>query len=234
MNATSTFRAECELAAVGTRPVGDDLAFLDAFADSDDRPLVDTGVLVRTLEFDQRIDVGRHLTRDRAVDLMVGLDDDAFGIDEIDDAVAFCDDDRARIACGDLFHSGTDIRRFGTKKRNRLTLHVRTHQGPVGVVVLEERDQRCGDRNELFRRNVHILDVRTVGRNEFALLPGGVSLVDEIAFFIELDVRLADDPFVLFPRGLIERKRFEFGLFPSLLSFALAASTSSSGTCHPV
>ena len=91
---------------------------------------------------------------------MVGLDDDAFGVDVIDNAVAFCDDHRTRIARGDLFHTGSDIRRLGTKKRNRLTLHVRTHQSTVSVVVLEERDQRCGDRNELFRRNVHVLDVR--------------------------------------------------------------------------
>ena len=61
--------AERQFAAIGTRTVGNDLAFLDTLADLDDRTLVDTGVLVRTLELDQRVDVRRHLARDRAVDL---------------------------------------------------------------------------------------------------------------------------------------------------------------------
>ena len=99
-------------------------------------------------------------------------------------------------------------------KRHRLTLHVRTHQRAVGVVVFEERDQRRGDRNELFRRDVHVLDVlrgrRVINSPAFAR---GVSLVDDVAVFIELDVGLTDDVFVLFPRGQIERPRLELGLF---------------------
>ena len=43
-------------------------------------------------------------------------------------------------------------------KRNRLALHVRTHQGPVCIVVLKERNECRGDRNDLLRRNVHHLD----------------------------------------------------------------------------
>ena len=72
------------------------------------------------------------------------------------------------------------------------------------------------------------------GENELTALSGGVTLVDDVALFVELDVRLADDVFVLFPRGQVERKRLEFGLLPPLSpSFLFAFSTSSSGTCSP-
>ena len=59
-----------------------------------------------------------------------------------------------------LFHPGADQRRLGLQKRHRLTLHVRAHQRPVGVVVLEERNQRRGHRNQLLGRDVHQLDNR--------------------------------------------------------------------------
>ena len=43
--------------------------------------------------------------------------------------------------------------------RHSLTLHVRTHQRTVGVIVLQERNQRRGNRNDLLRRHVHQGDV---------------------------------------------------------------------------
>src|SRR4030095_11470840 len=209
--------AECELAAIRTRPAGNDLAFFYGLTDGHDRTLVDTRVLVRPLELNQRIDVRRNLTRDRSVDAVVGLDDDAFGVDVVNDAVSFRDDDRARVTSRDLLHTGSDVRRFGTQKRNRLALHVRTHQRTVRVVVLEERDQRCRNGNQLFRADIHVLDVGTTSRDEFTLLPGGVPLVHEISFLVELDVRLADDPLVLFPSGQIERIRLEFSFLAAFL-----------------
>ena len=44
--------------------------------------------------------------------IVIGLDDDAFGVDLIDDAVAARDHHRARIARRHLFHTGADKRRF--------------------------------------------------------------------------------------------------------------------------
>jgi hypothetical protein len=45
------------------------------------------------------------------------------------------------------------------QQRHRLPLHVRAHQGAVGVVVLEERNQRSGDANGLLRRDVDVADL---------------------------------------------------------------------------
>ena len=44
-------------------------------------------------------------------------------------------------------------------QRHGLLLHVGAHERPVGVVVLEERDQGRADRDDLLRRHVHELDL---------------------------------------------------------------------------
>ena len=52
-----------------------------------------------------------------------------------------------------------DARGLGAEERHGLALHVRAHQGAVGVVVLEERDQGGGQRDELLRRDVDVVDL---------------------------------------------------------------------------
>src|SRR6185369_5465088 len=75
---------EGELAHVGGRAVGDDVAGEDAVAVDDDRPLIDAGVLVRALVLDQVVDVDARIA---AVGVrLVDLDDDALGVDLLDDA----------------------------------------------------------------------------------------------------------------------------------------------------
>ena len=58
--------AERELAELGRRTVGDDVALLDRVADLHQRTLVDAGVLVRALELHQPVDVDARLRRDRS------------------------------------------------------------------------------------------------------------------------------------------------------------------------
>ena len=103
--------------------------------------------------------------------------DDALGVDRIDDAVALGQNHSAGIASGDAFHSGADDRSFGAQQRNRLALHVRAHQCAVGVVVLEERNQRCGHRNQLLRADVDVVDFVAADQHEVAGLAG----VDQVA-----------------------------------------------------
>ena len=151
-------RPEGQFAAVGARAVGQHLALTDAIAHADQRLLVDAGVLVGALELGERVDVGADFAAEHAG--VVGLDahDDAFGVDLIDDAFAAADDHRAGIARGDALHAGADQRRFAVNQRHGLALHVRTHQGAVGVVVFEERNQAGGDGDELLGRNVDVVD----------------------------------------------------------------------------
>ena len=55
--------------------------------------------------------------------------------------------------------AGADERRLGRSERDGLALHVGAHERAVGVVVLEERDERGGDRHDLLRRHVHVVDL---------------------------------------------------------------------------
>ncbi len=47
-----------------------------------------------------------------------------------------------RITGGLGFQPGTDDRHFRTDQGHGLTLHIRTHQRTVGVIMLQEGDQR--------------------------------------------------------------------------------------------
>ena len=153
--------AERELAELGARSVAQHLPLVHLLADPDDRLLGDAGVLVGPLELRHRVDVGAHLLADADVfGLALDADDDALAVDVVDGARPARHDDRARVARRDVLHAGADKRRPRAEQRHRLALHVRSHQRAVRVVVLEERDERRGDRDELLRRDVDELDVR--------------------------------------------------------------------------
>lgn len=84
-------------------------------------------------------------------------------------------------------------------ERDGLTLHVRAHQGPGSVVVLQEQDQRGRDRHHLARRDVHVLDLASRNLVGVAVLDAHQDVVlDELALRIERGVRLRDDIAVLF------------------------------------
>ena len=108
---------------------------------------------------------------------MIAFDahDDALGVDLIHDAVALAEHHRAGIASGDALHAGADQRSFAADQRNGLALHVGTHQGAVGVVVFQERNQAGSDGNELLRRDVDVIDFIAMLEHEVS----GLTAVDE-------------------------------------------------------
>ena len=75
----------------------------------------------------------------------------------------------AGVAGHHVFHAGADQRRVRSQQRHGLTLHVRAHQRAVGVVVLQERDQRRGDRHHLLGRHVHEVDLVRRGSIDVAV-----------------------------------------------------------------
>ncbi len=112
--------AEGDLAVVGSRGVGQDVAFLDLVADRDDRALVECGEAVGALEKDQRIFA-----------LLAGLladEDDLLGVDMRDLAVFRSDDHAAGVEDGFLLYACRHERGFRHQTRRSLLLHVRTHQ----------------------------------------------------------------------------------------------------------
>ena len=142
--------AEGELAVVGGGTVGQDVAGVDLLAGFDDGPLVDAGVLVGPLELVELVgDVALRLVRD--------LDERAVDLDDL--AVVGGDDHVGGVAGGAGFDAGADVGRLGLDQRHGLLLHVGAHERTVGVVVLEERDERGADRHDLLGRDVHELDL---------------------------------------------------------------------------
>src|SRR5204862_6142539 len=162
----------------GRGTVGDDVAGLHLITHPNQRPLVDAGVLVRALELCQRIDID---TRLGWIGLFRGTNHNALGIDLIDDAGAPGGDRGPRIARDDGFHTGADQRRIGAYERHRLALHVRTHESAVGIVVLEERYERGGDRNQLLRRYVHEVDAITRDGEHVTVVACCHQLLGEVA-----------------------------------------------------
>src|SRR5208283_4111629 len=194
--------AQAEFAAVGARAVGEDLRGPDAITHANE------SVLVGALEFGERVDVSAHFPAEHTGVVAFDADDDALGIDLIDDAVALAEDHGAGIARGDAFHAGADEGGFATNQRHGLALHVGTHQGAVGVVVLQERNQAGGDGNELLRRNVDVIDLIAMLQDEVT----GLAAIDEFGGnaqpVVQGDVSLGDDILVLFPSREIEAVGF--------------------------
>ena len=178
-------------------PVGDDVALLDPVADLHQRLLVDAGRLVRALELHQPIDVDAGLG---GVGLLGRAHDDAGGVDLVDDAGAPGRDRRARIARHDRLHAGADKRRVGAHQRHRLPLHVRAHQRAVGVVVLEERDQRRGDRHQLLRRHVHVVDAVARQEHDVSGVTADNQIADQLAGGVDRGIGLGDRIFLLLHR----------------------------------
>jgi hypothetical protein len=97
--------------------------------------------------------------------------DDAFAVHAIHHAVAAADDHGAGIARRDFFHARAHQRRLRAQQGNRLPLHVGTHQGAVGVVVLEERNQRGRHAHQLLGADVDVINLIAALQHKVAGLP---------------------------------------------------------------
>ena len=171
--------AERELAHVGRGAVGDHVALGDLLALLHDRALVDVGVLVRARVLGEVVDVHADFARHGLV--VVHAHHDAARVDVVDHAAAQRDDAGARVDRRGALDARADQRLLGAQAGHRLALHVGAHQRAVGVVVLEERDQRGRHRHDLRRRDVHVLDLLGRLQLELVLEAARHQLVGELA-----------------------------------------------------
>ena len=179
--------AKSQFAHVGGRAIGDNFQLFNRVAHLHQRTLVNAGVLVRPLELAQAVDVDAGVAD---LEIGGGAHNDTLGIDLVDDTGAAGHDRGARVAGDNAFDAGADERRLGLKKRNSLTLHVRAHQSAVGVVILEERNERGRDRDKLLGRDVDEVNILARGESVFARLTGRHEVVDEVAVLVERRVGL--------------------------------------------
>ena len=186
---------ERHLAVVGARPVRDDLAGLDPVTLGDDRLLVDAGALVAAVELVQPVGLPA---------AVVGHHRDVVGAQLLDHAGRSATiTSPASIAA----RSSMPVPTSGAsaaQQRHRLALHVGAHQRPVGVVVLQERDHRGGNRDHLPRGDVHVVDAGRADVVDLAALAAHQHpVLGEPAVVGERRVGLRDDVPVLLVRGQV-------------------------------
>ena len=99
--------------------VGYDVALFNALVEGDYRALVDACALVGAHELDYIVMVENVLVAENL---------DLLGIDLCDAAGVLRKHDNAGVDSRFIFHTGADYRALGLEQRNRLLLHVRSHE----------------------------------------------------------------------------------------------------------
>ena len=184
--------AKRNLAVAGGGAVGNDLFFFDLLPNLHNGALIDTGAMVGTQEFNQLI----------FIDLTVfGSDLNAIRADISDLTGAFGQHHHARVNGSLILHTGGHNRVFGTQQRHRLLLHVRAHEGTVGIVIFKEGNHGRGNRDHHFGRNVHIIGARGLNLLEAVAVAGIDLFMHEIAVFIQRFIGLRHNIIVFFVGG---------------------------------
>ncbi len=142
----------------------------------------------------------RHLTRSYGVVPVAGRHHDLLGVHVLDLAGSAGQDHVAGVDSGPVLEAGADQRRLGHHQRHRLALHVGAHQRAVGVVVLEERDQRRRHRHDLSRVDVHVVDRGGVHLDGHAVTRAAQHRRHQLAVLVHLGVGLGDRVLLLLQR----------------------------------
>ena len=175
---------------IGRRAVGQYVTGGDHVTDIHQRSLVHTGVLVRTLVFDQVVNIHTGVTGGHF--FLVDADNDTSGIHLVNDAAAFGNGGYTRIRCNHAFHTGTHQRLFGLQRGHSLALHIRAHQCAVGIIVLKERNQGCRHGYDLLGRHIHVIDFTRLFQRGIAQMPAPNKLFHKFAVVINFGICLRD------------------------------------------
>ncbi len=176
---------------IGGRAVSHDVATLNAVTLAHQRTLVDAGILVRTCVFGQVVDVDTGFACLNFV--ICNTNHDTAGVYRVDHAATTGHDANTGVTRNVALHASTNQRLVSAQCWDSLTLHVRTHQRTVGVVVLKERDQRCRDRYNLLRRNIHQGDVFRRLDGELVQVTNSNQLVNQDLLVVHCGRSLGND-----------------------------------------
>src|SRR5690606_26810219 len=162
----------------------------------DDRTLVDVGVLVGTGVLGHVVDIYTDLASH--VLIIVHANNHALCVNVYNHTATTGLYGGTRVNSNSTFDTGTDQRLLRAQARNCLTLHVGAHQCSVGVIVLQERNQRSSHRHDLRRSHVHVMDVLWRSHHGFASFTAGNQIVSKGTVFGQLGVSLSDDVIAFF------------------------------------
>ena len=154
-----------EFAMINGWSISKHLPFHNRLAKPNHWCLSNTGVLVRSLKLDQVIDVQPGILPLLPI-LRIGPHDDAGSIDALHDPGPTSLNYIPRISRDHRFHPGPHQRSLRCDQRNRLALHIGTHQRAIGVVMLQERHKRGRHAHHLLWRHIHVLNLIRGGQNK--------------------------------------------------------------------
>ena len=181
---------QSEFAVFRIRTVCKNITNLDHLPLLDDRMLVDTCAAVGAHELAEVIDTNSVFRI--ILDLLLSFgkfailgNDDSLGIDRGNFAVGFGNHHRTGISGNPALHTGADNGRLGDEQRYSLALHVGSHQGAIRVIMLEERNQTGSNRDQLLRRNIHVLNLLRLNFDEIATITRGNGLPEELTLAID-------------------------------------------------
>ena len=133
-----------------------DLAFGHTLTLVANRTQVNRHILVRATPLRNSVFLQRRLEADKFFVLRTVIQNaNSRGIHKVNHTVAFSRNLCARIAGQLTLDARAHDRSLGTQQRNSLAHHVRSHQSAVGVIMLQERNQRSRNRSNLLGRNIH-------------------------------------------------------------------------------
>ena len=188
-----------QLAVVGRVTFGHDLSLLHLFALHDGGAKRDGHVLVGLAVTRQHVCGHLRIEADELLvfrTLVEHLDLLCVGEDHF--AVLLRNDMDTAVAHHLRFESRTYDRGLGVDEGHGLAHHVRTHEGTVGVVVFEERDEAGRDGGDLVRRHVHEVHLLGIHRRIVGLHTRFDALrVEEVALFVDAGRSLRDDEVLL-------------------------------------
>ena len=123
------------------------------------------------------------------------LDDQAVTGNRQHLSICFSDHHLTRIRHRCSFHTRRNRRDFRPQQRHGLGLHVGTHQRPVGIIMLEEGDQRCRNAYDLVWSHIHVVDIFVIVDSKSGGVAAGVA-VQELIVFIQGSIRLGNNVLV--------------------------------------
>ena len=180
---------QSQFAQIGGRTVSNQIATLQYIAFVHGRTLVDVGRLVGTCKFHQIVNI--HTAFGCGCFVIMHTHHHAVCVHILHHAAATGNNGGCTVHSHGTFDTRTYQWLLGAQARHSLTLHVRAHQGTVRIVMLQERNQRSGNRYHLTGRHVHVLHTVGSRQNGFTFFTAGNQLVFQFAgFFINLRVCL--------------------------------------------
>ena len=190
---------EGELTGLGGVTLHQDVSLLDAHAFAHNGLQVDARALVGLGKLGDVVDFHVVFEGHQAVILIhLVADVDFVAIHVFHHTVSLCRDQHSAVAGHLSFQTSSNDGAVGAHQWHRLTHHVGSHQRPVGVVVLEERNEGRRDGGDLVGCYVDVLDLLWRHQREVALKARLDDVVLEGAVVVEAHRRLRDDGAILF------------------------------------